>query len=138
MALCLLGSGSSADGLLHGVSRRPKSGRQALTTLGIPRATGYPNDLPVKNYDFNAPIGEYGQLNPQYYWLRRLHWFLRDFGGGLAPMPLTRFAGGQEDLATQRWSVRSDGRSGFIFENNYHRLHVPAKTDVQFGASAGR
>jgi hypothetical protein len=37
------------------------------------------------------------------------------------------------DFTTLRWSVRSDGRSGFVFVNNYQRLQpLPAKTNVQF------
>jgi len=134
VALCQLGSGSSLMGyyMFHG-GQNPEGRR---TTLQESQATGYPNDLPVKNYDFNAPIGEYGGLNPQYFWLRRLHLFLHDFGGVLAPMPLTLPAilpAGKDDLATLRWAVRSDGHSGFIFVNNYQRLQpMPARPDVQF------
>jgi hypothetical protein len=107
-----------------------------LSTLQESQATGYPNDLPVKTYDFNAPIGEYGQINPQYYWLRRLHLFLHDFGGALAQMPTT-FPSSQptnkNDFETLRWAARSDGNSGFVFVNNYQRLQpMPAKQDVQF------
>jgi beta-galactosidase len=78
VALCQLGSGSSLMGyyMYHG-GQNPEG---KLSTLQESQATGYPNDLPVKTYDFNAPIGEYGQINPQYYWLRRLHLFLHDFG----------------------------------------------------------
>jgi hypothetical protein len=37
------------------------------------------------------------------------------------------------DLATLRWAARSDGRSGYVFVNNYQRLQpLPAKTNVQF------
>ncbi|MFL5996222.1 MAG: beta-galactosidase, partial [Streptomyces sp.] len=32
-----------------------------LSTLQESHATGYPNDLPVLTYDFQAPLGEYGQ-----------------------------------------------------------------------------
>ena len=69
--------------------------------------TGYGgyNDLPAKNYDFGAPLGEYGQVNPQYHWLRRLHLFLQDFGGALATMPATlpdRQPTNQADLGTLR------------------------------------
>ena len=134
VALCQLGSGSSLMGyyMYHG-GQNP-DGR--LTTLQESQATGYPNDLPVKTYDFNAPIGEYGQINPQYYWLRRLHLFIHDFGGPLAQMPLTLpdvEPAGKEDLATLRWAVRSDGNCGYVFVNNYQRLQpMPAKTNVQF------
>jgi hypothetical protein len=134
VALCQLGSGSSLMGyyMFHG-GQNPDG---KLTTLQESQATGYPNDLPVKNYDFNAPIGEYGQINPQYYWLRRLHLFLHDFGGPLAQMPLTLpgvLPTGKDDMTTLRWAVRSDGNSGYVFVNNYQRLQpMPAKTNVQF------
>lgn len=134
VALCQLGSGSSLMGyyMYHG-GQNPEG---KLTTLQESQATGYPNDLPVKNYDFNAPIGEYGQLNPQYFWLRRLHLFLRDFGGPLAQMPATIpevVPTDKNDLATLRWSMRSDGQSGYVFVNNYERLQpMPAHAAVQF------
>ena len=134
VALCQLGSGSSLMGyyMYHG-GQNPEG---KLTTLQESQATGYPNDLPVKTYDFNAPIGEYGQINPQYYWLRRLHLFLHDFGGSLSQMPLTLpdvKPADKNDLETLRWAVRSDGSGGCVFVNNYQRLQpLPAKMNVQF------
>jgi beta-galactosidase len=134
VALCQLGSGSSLMGyyMYHG-GQNPDG---KLTTLQESQATGYPNDLPVKTYDFNAPLGEYGQVNPQYYWLRRLHLFLHDFGPSLAQMPTTLPASrpvNKDDLNTLRWAVRSDGAGGYVFVNNYQRLQpMPAKTNVQF------
>ena len=134
VALCQLGSGSSLMGyyMYHG-GQNPDG---KLTTLQESQATGYPNDLPVKTYDFNAPLGEYGQVNRQYFWLRRLHLFLQDFGSSLAQMPTTLPASrpaNKDDLDTLRWAVRSDGTSGYVFVNNYQRLQpMPAKTNVQF------
>jgi beta-galactosidase len=134
VALCQLGSGSSLMGyyMYHG-GQNPEG---ELTTLQESQATGYPNDLTVKTYDFNAPIGEYGQINPQYAWLRRLHLFLHDFGDALAQMPATlpdAQPTGKDDLHTLRWAVRSDGSSGYVFVNNYQRLQpMPGRTNVQF------
>ena len=134
VALCQLGSGSSLMGyyMYHG-GQNPEG---KLSTLQESQATGYPNDLPEKTYDFNAPIGEYGQINPQYYWLHRLHLFLHDFGGSLAQMPLSLpdlLPTNKTDFATLRWAVRSDGNSGYVFVNNYQRLQpLPPKRDVQF------
>lgn len=133
-ALCQLGSGSTLMGyyMYHG-GQNPDG---KLSTLQESSASGYPNDLPVKSYDFNAPIGEYGQINPQYYWLRRLHLFLHDFGTALTQMPATLpdvRPSGKDDLDTLRWSARSDGNSGYVFVNNYQRLQsLPVKNDVQF------
>jgi hypothetical protein len=134
VVLTQLGSGSSLLGyyMYHG-GQNPEG---KLSTLQESQATGYPNDLPVKTYDFNAPIGEFGQINPQYYWLRRLHLFLHDFGAPLAQMPLTLpgvLVAGKNDFNTLRWAVRSDGHSGYVFVNNYQRLQPMAeKKDAQF------
>jgi hypothetical protein len=84
---------------------------------------GY-NDMEAKSYDFQAPIGEWGQLHGSYRTMKTLHLFLQDFGGDLAPMtayfpsPLPR---GLDDASTARLTFRSDGTRGFIFINNYER-----------------
>lgn len=134
IALLHVGAGSNLPGyyMYHG-GTNPEG---KLSTLQESIATNYPNDLPVKTYDFQAPLGEYGQTRPHYHMLRRLHLFLRDFGAELAGMipvlPVER-PKGREDLATLRWSVRSNGKSGFVFVNNYQRLQpMPAKPGVQF------
>jgi hypothetical protein len=100
------------------------------------------NDMPVKTYDFQAPLGEFGQVRPQYHMLRRMSLFQHDFGPLLTTMPPAfpqqRVENGH-DSTTLRWSVRSDGNSGFIFVNNYQRsLSMPAKPDVQFEISLAR
>jgi hypothetical protein len=132
--LVKLGSGSTLPGyyMYHG-GENPEG---KLTTLMESQATGYWNDMPVKNYDFQAPLGQYGQIRQQYHLLRRLHLFLHEWGGGLAEMPAAmpeQRPRGRDDFETLRWSVRSDGRSGFVFVNNYQRLsEMPVKTNVQF------
>ena len=137
VVLTQLGSGSSLLGyyMYHG-GQNPEG---KLSTLQESSATGYANDLPVKSYDFNAPIGEFGQINPQYYWLRRLHLFLHDFGAALAQMPATLpdlRVTNKNDFTTLRWSVRSDGNSGYVFVNNYQRLQpMGAKMNVQFNVN---
>jgi len=107
-----------------------------LTSLQESQATKYWNDLPEKNYDFQAPIGADGQLRPQYHLLRRLHLFVHDYGSLLAGMPAVFPAERPEsldDITTLRWSVRSDGRYGFVFVNNYERLRtLPPKSGVRF------
>jgi hypothetical protein len=91
------------------------------------QATGYPNDLPVFDYDFHAPIGAAGRLAPSFAELRKQHAFLAAFGVRLAPMPSTLpddLPPGIDDAATLRWAMRSDGRSGFLFIT-WHQPHVP-------------
>lgn len=134
--LVKLGSGSVSPGyyMYHG-GTNPEG---KLTTLMEEQATAITNwnDMPVKNYDFQTALGQYGQVRPQFFSLRPLHLFLKSFGdkfAGLATvLPYVRPAG-KDDIATLRWAVRSDGRSGYVFVNNYERNRaLPAKTGVQF------
>ena len=134
LALIHLGSGNNLPGyyMYHG-GCNPEG---KLSTLNESQATGYPNDLPVKNYDFQSPLGEFGEVNPPYHLLRRVHLFLRDFGpllAGMTPtLPEVRPTKPQQTNRL-RWAVRSDGHSGIVFVNNYQRLQpMPPKTNVQF------
>ncbi|MGW0191650.1 beta-galactosidase [Streptomyces sp. NPDC003362] len=107
-----------------------------LTTLQESHATGYPNDLPLLTYDFQAPLGEYGQIRPSYHELRLQHLLLAGFGDRIAPMRSVlpdRQPAGQHDRDTLRWAVRADGDSGFLFVNN-HQPHepLPAHPDTTF------
>ncbi|MFJ6284870.1 beta-galactosidase [Pseudarthrobacter oxydans] len=91
------------------------------------QATGYPNDLPVFDYDFHAPIGAAGRLAQSFAELRKQHAFLAAFGARLAPMPSTlpdTLPASIDDAATLRWAMRSDGRSGFLFVT-WHQPHIP-------------
>jgi hypothetical protein len=68
--------------------------------------------------------------------LRRLHLFLHDFGGELARMPSVLpqiVPANLADNGPVRWCVRTDGHGGYLFVNNYQRLHpMPQRTGVQF------
>lgn len=133
-ALIKIGCGNNLQGfyMYHG-GTNPEG---KLTTLQESQATNYWNDVPVKSYEFQAPLGEFGQIAPHYHSLRLQHLFLRDFGEILANMTAylpEKQAANSKDTETLRWSVRSDGESGFIFVSNYQRLQkMPAKSGVQF------
>lgn len=135
MALVKLGSGSNLLGyyMYHGGTN--PEGLTYLNENQRTPATNY-NDLPVKTYDFQAPLGEFGQAYPHYYMLRKLHLFMHDFGDILAPMdacfpaPQDIKKGSDEQL---RWAYRSEGNSAFVFVNNYERLqNLTAKKNVRF------
>ncbi len=137
MALVKLGSGSNLLGyyMYHGGTN--PDGMTYLNENQRTVATNY-NDMPVKTYDFQAPLGEFGQTYPQYYMLRPLHLFMQDYGELLAPMQAT-FPTPQDikkgDDAQLRWAVRSREGQAFIFINNYERLQrLKAKKDVQLEA----
>lgn len=135
LAIVKLGSGSNLLGyyMYHG-GTNPESDVELNEVQRSP-ATNY-NDMPVKNYDFQAPLGEFGQTYPHYYTLRKLHMFLADYGETLAPMQAT-FPAPQNlpkgDDSCLRWSYRSSGDSGFVFVNNYERLqNLMPKKGVRF------
>jgi hypothetical protein len=81
------------------------------------------NGLPRVHYDFQAPIGQYGQVRPHYKQLRMLHQFLTTWGEKLALMktvlPETNAAIKPSNTETLRYAVRSYGESGFLFVVNY-------------------
>ncbi len=139
LALTKLGSGSAWQGyyLYHGCVQVEGE----LSSTQESHATGYPNDLPRRDYDFQAPIGAYGQVRPSYHALRPQHLMLEHSGSALAGMDLVlpeHQPSGLDDRDTLRWAVRSDGDSGFLFVNN----HQPFETlsghhDVQFSVRLG-
>jgi hypothetical protein len=128
-----IGSGINLYGyyMFHG-GANPKG---ILTTLQESTATGYPNDLPEVTYDFQAPLGEFGQVRESYRKTRLLHLFLNSFGDRLAPMPAFAPANhvrDAADTADPRVAVRTDGSAGFLFVDNYVRqLAMPAKPGFQ-------
>lgn len=137
LAICKVGSGSNLPGyyMYHGGTNPGTDLAEKQASL----ATNY-NDLPQMSYDFQSPIGEVGQINESYHWTRRFHLFLEDFGGLLRDMdpifPGTAAENGRQD-STLRYSVRTDGKQGFIFVNNYLRMsRLSLKENVQFKLQA--
>ncbi len=137
LAVVKLGSGSNLLGyyMYHG-GTNPDSDTHLNEVQRSP-ATNY-NDMPVKTYDFQAPLGEFGQPYPHYFLLRKLHLFMKDYGDALAvmkpifPNPFNPVKGDDSFL---RWSLRQDGNSGFVFINNYERLqNLSTKNKIVFEA----
>ncbi len=79
--------------------------------------------LPRINYDYQAPIGEFGEMRAHHRELKLLHLLLANWGDRLAPMPPllpeTNAAITPEDVDILRWAVRTDGSSGFVFLHNF-------------------
>lgn len=116
LALAKIGSGSIWQGYYMyagGTIRVGGNGPQQES-----HATGYPNDVPTRTYDFYAPIGEHGQIRDHHHLLRRQHLWLQLDGPALAEMTTT-VGGGSEDPTELRWSVRSDGYRGYLFLTTY-------------------
>jgi beta-galactosidase len=106
-----------------------------LSTLQESQATGYPNDLPQKSYDFQAPLSEYGQEKPVLKKLKVFNYFLQSYGERLAPMAAfrpSRLPAKPGDFGVARIAVRADEKSGFLFFNNHVRgFAMPARTGFQ-------
>lgn len=121
----MIGSGVNAYGtyMFHG-GQNPEG---KLSTMQESQATGYPNDLPAKSYDFQAPLGEFGQERESFRKLKVFNYFLNDFGDVLAPLvawPPTERPASAADFSVPRFSVRTNGGTGFVFWNNYVRNHA--------------
>lgn len=121
MSTTKLASGVALLGfyMYHGGSN-PK-GR--LSTLQESKDTGYLNDLPEINYDFNAPVRQYGTISDNYKEIKLLAAFLQDFGEDMAPLKAEISPDNvkPEDTHTLRTSCRHDDTHGYVFFNNYQR-----------------
>lgn len=117
-----IGNGSAWQGFymyVGGVNPRDR--------LQETHATGYPNDLPRFDYDFQAALGATGRPGPSLGPLRDHNAFLAAFGPFLADT----FSSLPDDapvdvrnLESLRWAVRTDGASGFLFVNT-QQPHEP-------------
>ena len=107
-------------------------------TNPVGRSGVYLNEsqVPKRSYDYQAALGEFGQVRESYRRLKSLHYFLRFFGGRLAPMGTVLPDGASQidpgDLSALRFAVRTDGQSGFLFVNNFqdHRTMPDRQRDT--------
>lgn len=98
--------------------------------------TPYLNEIatPKISYDYQAAIGEFGQVRESYARLKRLHYFFNTFSKEFCKTQ-TILPEGAEDIAptdveSLRYAVRVDDNKGFVFINNYQdHLVAPAKED---------
>lgn len=122
LALSKLGDGNHLPGyyLYHGGSN--KIGK--LSTFQESIATRYPNDYPIVNYDFQAPLSEYGESRAWYGLLNMQNLFVRDFQEEFAVMQTAPAERDPErmDVESLRYVMQTDGESGFVFVNHYQRL----------------
>ncbi|MGD0829393.1 MAG: beta-galactosidase, partial [Terracidiphilus sp.] len=106
-----------------------------MSTMQESIATGYLNDLPVVSYDYQAPLGEYGQERESFRKVKNLHLFLNSCGSNLAsmtPYPPMRTPQSAADASVARVMLRANGNRGFLFVNNYVRkLQMPARRSFQ-------
>jgi hypothetical protein len=134
MSLAKMGSGCNLLGyyMYHG-GQNPDG---KLTTLEENIATGSLNDMSVKNYDFRAPLGQYGLPNGTYGEIKLYSLFVHDFGEKFAstdtflpesnPVKPENFT----DLRTswRTYECKKCGeKRGYVFVNNYQRRNRMAQ-----------
>ena len=98
--------------------------------------TPYLNESQVskRSYDYQAALGEFGQVRESYGRLKALHLFCQTFAPLLTEtktvLPEHMHALAPEDTAPLRWCVRVKGDSGFLFINNFQdHLTMPDRRD---------
>jgi Beta-galactosidase, domain 2./Glycosyl hydrolases family 35. len=92
--------------------------------------------LPKISYDFQAPVGEFGQVREGFQRLKLINWFAQEFGDLLAPMttvlPENASMLKPENVTDLRYAVRIKDNSGFLFVNNFQDdLKTTDKQDIQ-------
>lgn len=128
LVLAKIGSGSNLPGYYmfaggsnpHGILTSMEENKEEI---------GYYNTNPVVSYDFYAAIRESGKLNDSYFEVKKLHYFLNEFGKRLAPMiPVTLKKEGDFQCI-----LRTSDNSGFLFGLNYCRHNMSAaQKNVRF------
>lgn len=84
--------------------------------------------MPKISYDYQAALGEFGQIRESYQRTKTIHQFAETFGRRLCPLQTVLPDGASwidpRDGETLRYAVRTDGERGFLFVNNFQD-HAP-------------
>ena len=100
------------------------------------------NGIPKINYDFQAPIGQFGQTRLHHKSLKTLHMFLEEYSDELAPMqtilPEQNKDITPDNITTLRYAIRSKADSGFLFMINFQDdIEIADINDVSIDVKAG-
>lgn len=75
--------------------------------------------VPRISYDYQAALGEFGQVRESYLRLKSIHYFVNCFGERLCGLKTALPEGASDidprDHKTLRFAVRTDGKRGFLF-----------------------
>lgn len=92
--------------------------------------------VPRISYDYQAALGEFGQVRESYRRLKSIHYFVNQFGERLCALQTVLPKGASQiepkDPDTLRYAVRTDGKRGFLFLNNYQdHFTLPDRKDEE-------
>lgn len=89
------------------------------------RLSGYPNNYPIIDYDFQAPISRYGECRAHADRLRLMHLFIREFDSEISAEPAffpQWNSNNPNDISFLKCSVRTDEHgSGYFFASSYEK-----------------
>lgn len=94
------------------------------------------SQVPKMSYDYQAALGEFGQIRESYERLKTIHLFCKTFGEELCRMETVLPEGASyidpKDLDTLRFALRTDGEKGFLFVNNFqdHETTKPKQNET--------
>ena len=113
LAVVKLGSGSNLPGfyMYHGGTNPADTGANMAESQRGKFTNG--NDLPVVSYEFQSPVGEFGEPQSSYWLIRALGRFCREYGEELAV---------EEPVFVNKHETR---RGRFVFHNDYVRRLNP-------------
>lgn len=140
LAACRIASGAASLGyyVYHGGTNPvgALSSMQEYRKNGPLRA-GFCCDLPELNYDFQAAIGQYGDVREGARELKLWNYFAREFG---VEQMDTHYpadnASASDDFKSLRYSIREKDGNGFLFINNYVRHYdLPERRFNEFSVS---
>ncbi|MFA9558307.1 beta-galactosidase [Evansella sp. AB-rgal1] len=101
------------------------------------KRTPFLNEIatPKISYDYQAPLGEFGQVRDSYRRLKRQHFFFQEFEASFSKtktvLPYDTENMDPTDVDTLRYAVRAHDKSGYVFINNYQD-HVETKDQKDF------
>lgn len=104
------------------------------------RLTGYPNNYPIIDYDFQAPISRWGECRQHGDLLRLMHLFIQSFDTKIATkqafFPKWK-QNGMDDISFPKCSVRMDeNMCGYFFVSTYEKgLEYKDFKDIQVTVS---
>lgn len=89
------------------------------------RLTGYPNNYPIIDYDFQSPISKYGECRAHGDRLRLMHLFVNNFDNEICTKQAyfpTWKSTDSNDISFLKCSVRADEHgSGYFFASTYEK-----------------
>lgn len=94
------------------------------------------SQVPKISYDYQAALGEFGQIRESYRRLKSIHYFVNRFGERFCGLQTLLPQGASQimpkDDKMLRYAVRTDGKCGFLFINNYQdHFNLPDRKDEE-------